>query len=270
MSLTIDYLSIWEVAHRWHNEDPNLTDLQRLPLPVQDSLRNLTRALAADDLHVLSPHGTCYQNFWDMPQRDEYIPQRLLRITEEHFEQRDGLTRGRLKMERMTPEEACVAEEEIDADEEYFEYCESKLRRHRKAVAGLDHCYGHRIYDREKLESIFVGKYELFRFCHERNITPPEFWYTTAEKADLLKSDNAESGSEKKLRSNQLDRLLCQAIARTLWDAEPTLTIADLCTHPAILRFGNGAHYQEKTRRSWLSEVDPRPESAKRGRPRKR
>ncbi|WP_288373369.1 hypothetical protein [uncultured Marinobacter sp.] len=38
----IDHLSIWEVAHRWHDQDPNNSDPSALPLPVQDMLRTIT------------------------------------------------------------------------------------------------------------------------------------------------------------------------------------------------------------------------------------
>lgn len=36
-----DYLSLWEVAHRWHGVDPNKTESTDLPLVVQDTIRYL-------------------------------------------------------------------------------------------------------------------------------------------------------------------------------------------------------------------------------------
>lgn len=44
-----DYLSLWEVAHRWHGVDPNKTDASDLPLAVQDALRYLCGAVLSGD-----------------------------------------------------------------------------------------------------------------------------------------------------------------------------------------------------------------------------
>lgn len=43
-----DYLSLWEVAHRWHGVDPNKTP--DLPLAVQDALRYICGALLNGDV----------------------------------------------------------------------------------------------------------------------------------------------------------------------------------------------------------------------------
>lgn len=40
-----EYLSIWEVAHRWQNTDPNKTDPENLSLEIQDRLRYLCRQI---------------------------------------------------------------------------------------------------------------------------------------------------------------------------------------------------------------------------------
>lgn len=45
-----DYLSLWEVAHRWHGIDPNRTDSSDLPLSVQDALRYLCKAVLNGEL----------------------------------------------------------------------------------------------------------------------------------------------------------------------------------------------------------------------------
>jgi len=40
-----------------------------------------------------------------------------------------------------------------------------------------------------------------------------------------------------------------------LWSEVPETTIADMIDHEAITRLGGGGHYEEKTRRKWLSQV---------------
>lgn len=71
-----------------------------------------------------------------------------------------------------------------------------------------------------------------------------------------------------KLRENQLHKKLCQAIARTLWDIDPKMTITNMTKHHAIQEYGSGKYYNaEKTLHRWLSEVDPRDKAKKTGRP---
>jgi hypothetical protein len=46
------YLSIWEVAHRWQNTDPNKTDPENLPFAIQDAIRFLCRLLLQKKLSL--------------------------------------------------------------------------------------------------------------------------------------------------------------------------------------------------------------------------
>lgn len=46
------YLSIWEIAHRWQNTDPNKTDPENLSLEIQDSLRFLCRLLLQEKVDL--------------------------------------------------------------------------------------------------------------------------------------------------------------------------------------------------------------------------
>lgn len=79
---------------------------------------------------------------------------------------------------------------------------------------------------------------------------------------------STEDKNGKKLRSSQEAKIACQAIARTLWDSHPDMTIEAMKSHPAILKHGHGEYYQGKnTLRDWLSEVDPRSKDKKTGRP---
>ena len=74
----------------------------------------------------------------------------------------------------------------------------------------------------------------------------------------------------KKLRPQQIDRLSCQCVAKTLWDIYPDMNIRQMCEHPSILNHAGGKNYVYKTLRGWLSKIDPRDEDKKRGRPKKK
>jgi len=238
MRIVQDYLSIWEIAHRWHNSDPNITDSLSLPLPVQDSLRVLSRALVMDEFHVLNRNGTQYWNFYDIPEIENF--------------------------NTSTPRQ----EISIELEDEYAEFSDRKLRRHYEAVEGLDKTIKDRIYDKDKLESIFLDKREVFKFCTEHDFTPPDFWFSEKDKSQLSNEVQDSEKIEKKLRPVQLNKKLCRAVAQTLWLQTPTLTIADICRSEAIKKYGNGGFYSEKTIREWVSDLDIR-EGEKRGRPKK-
>jgi len=75
------------------------------------------------------------------------------------------------------------------------------------------------------------------------------------------------TASEKKPRNNQIAKKVCQGIAQTLWKADPDMTIAAMLDREEIREYGGAKFYEDKTIRSWLSAVDPRPPEKKSGRP---
>ena len=141
---------------------------------------------------------------------------------------------------------------------------ERHLKRHWEAIENLERCYEQRLYDKQKLEGIFLDKYELFHFCQKSRIPYPAFWYTKEEIKEFT------SGEEPTPRQSQHDKALVQVAAKTLWSTNPNLTIKDIIHHEGVQRHANGRLYSpDKTLRRWISEVDPRPPEKKRGRPKK-
>lgn len=69
-----------------------------------------------------------------------------------------------------------------------------------------------------------------------------------------------------KSRDEFQDKLDCQAIAKTMWDENPSLTIAALTGAAKIAPYAK-KYKGKNTLRDWLSEIDPRPPEKKRGRP---
>ena len=47
-----EYLSVWEIAHRWQNANPNNTDPENLPFALQDAIRFLCRQLLQGKLSL--------------------------------------------------------------------------------------------------------------------------------------------------------------------------------------------------------------------------
>lgn len=108
---------------------------------------------------------------------------------------------------------------------------------------------------------------QLIEWAQEKNFRlPPKL----LEYMGL--SDQPESSNKSPTRrTSQIHKQLCQAVARTLWDIYPKMTIEEMKTHHAIQEYAQGKIYGGKdTLRGWLREVDPRPPEEKRGAPRKK
>ncbi|MEO8766878.1 MAG: hypothetical protein ABI363_00800 [Nitrosospira sp.] len=192
---TVKRFSIWEIAHRWHNLDPESTNSQKLPLAVQDTLRSLAGANHYDGLMIVNCNGVENKGAYHEPTQRRY--------------------------------------------------------KHEEIEEGLFDCSRNKIFNKPLLESVFIEQQPFGKWCLEKGWVLPGFWFSNDWKPDKyrysgwqLDSSSEESlpitqeiaGSELeiKLRPNQMDKPVCQAIVRTLWDIYPQMTIADMCKHEAF------------------------------------
>ena len=268
MTLPLSSLSLWELAHRLHDADPDHSTSDSIPLPVQDSLRTLAYDTFHHVIRVSNTDGIEFHNSDDVMSLDEF---------KKSWDDQPG----------NAPEDS---RENPGLRQAYSDYCEQVCEKHNALVTGLDRVFKHREYPVEQLESIHLSRESFSDFCQLRNIDLPDFWFSEVDKNRLI--DNTEnpalpdtkpeskaedsseilpvSSGKKPVRTSQIDKQLCQAIARTLWHDNPNLTIKEICNHHAIQFFGNGRLYSGKnTLPDWISEVDPRPAEQKRGRPKK-
>lgn len=142
----------------------------------------------------------------------------------------------------------------------------------------LSDCYEKEKFDKEFLDAVYIEDEHFAKWCINKNIPLPSFWFPNGWKAhdykeEIIMDENSKSESisdNTKLKESQIDKLVCQAIARTIWDIEPDMTIASMCKHQAIQIYGNGKQYTGlHTLRNWLSEVAPENIKGKKGRPKK-
>jgi len=77
--------------------------------------------------------------------------------------------------------------------------------------------------------------------------------------------------TEKAPRAEQLAKARCQTAAKLLWKANPHLTITAVAKHESVCspEITGGGTYVFSTIRDWVSEVYPKSEKPKVGRPRK-
>lgn len=214
-----DYLSIWEVAHRWHGIDPNKSDPLDLPLVVQDSLRHLCGAV-------------------------------------------------------LNGEVSLYVTDVIEANDENNNYYrEVRYYPVEELPIALQSCAFSREYDKSNLDDHLISRQNLFERSIHGTGEFPDFWEDEKLITDLGGVFVGEADQERQKQPSQnsslFDQSLCKAIAKTLWDIFPKMTIEAMTKHPAILKYGNGALYKGKnTLRDWLSPVAPA-DVKKPGRPKK-
>lgn len=260
MLMDFDHLSIWEIAHRWHDVDPNNSTPEALPLPVQDLLRVITNMQVRHFLPILKKSGVELKNEQTFMSFEDFLSQKEKPAD---FEDEDlWLTEVR---------------------ENYFEQQEQWCRKHDEAAEGLDQCFKNRIFDKEKLENIHLDRSAIRLFCKEKGLDLPSFWFSKSEKqefADESNHDKTEFAGSGKIKQDEADRfwnrltnaqqhrIVSREIATALWTANPELTQAAIIDHSAVREYGGARFYSDpNTVRSWIKDLDPRPEDKRRGRP---
>lgn len=292
MPLEMRTLSLWELAHRLHDHDPNLSTKDVIPLPVQDTLRSLTYMLAYSELNISNEYGREFENLETIASLEEFWMPGELTTIEEVIEVGDGdsptLIRGRLgKRAPDDPENPSYTLEE--REQAYEAFLESRLRGFYELIDGFEEIYHYRRYDIQKLTFVHLTKEQFAKYCIIKQIPRPNFWYTEesfehykqylitggdladAETPASLQDDLPLAEGELPKKASQLYRLLCRAIAQTLWDIDPTMTIEAMRRHHAMLYYGNSRKYPgEKTLRNWINDLDPRSPEERNGRPKKK
>ena len=143
------------------------------------------------------------------------------------------------------------------------------LNRTRKI---LKKCYKQKNYPKSALDHLFIKRIDLLKWCKEDFTNLPEFWIDeTAKPVSEISQPKPLFG---KHINEELDKQLCQSVAKTLWDIDPNIHPAHMAKSWAILKYGNGAQYPGKdkefgTVKKWIREVDPLRHSRGDGRPTK-
>lgn len=231
MPLSSDELSVWEIAFRWAGCDPDNIWL-RFPLPVRDNFRMLIDA-------ILNGHL-------------------------------DSYTLNSRKWNPNTDDEGT---------QQFF------IHYHLDAV---EDCAWGRSFDRKLLKWARIERWAMQQWCERRGVPLPEFWFPPGWKLEYEWPDDdpakdqaapsktgdsasEESADERKQRIDKRHRIhmACQQIALAIWSKEPNLTIKEVAYRKEVQELGGGSEYEPETLHEWISAVDTRDPSKKRGRKRK-
>lgn len=124
-------------------------------------------------------------------------------------------------------------------------------------------CLNNGNFNKKKLSGFYVRRREIMNLCTLEEIEPPSFWTKQREPVSVIKANVTNRPKEE-----ETDRLLCQAIAATLWELDPNIHPTHIAKSKVIQRFGQGRSYKElSTIKKWIADVDPLKNQRKSGRP---
>ncbi|TLN00322.1 hypothetical protein FDZ73_19790 [bacterium] len=252
MALDADELSVWEIAFRWADRDPDELWF-RIPLLVRDNLRVLMGA-------ILNGEIICSTLCLDKrPSGLQADPAYYIRT---HIDDvyacihGVGFKRNLLRWATLDRQDFLVwcSCRGIAPPEFWF-------------PPGWKHAYEH---PDGLLPGLVVRHNEpesdgtLVHFSYDWPEGPEP---DTEEQGDGM--DANESGSAS-LRRNQIATIACQQIAKAIWSKDPTRRIADVIRDELIQEYGGAKYFNEATVREWIKTSAPPDVRANRGRPRKK
>lgn len=191
-----DYLSIWEVAHRWAGFDPESSDPTNLPEDVRYYIHKMIEGYLSEELKLRSSNG------YRVPRDPNQIFIFFL----------------------LNP---------------FFNYMWS--------------CLNEDNFDKAKLSNLYVRRREVLSICKAEELDPPVFWVKQRQPEITTKANVTNRPKEE-----ETDRLLCQAIAATLWSLDPNIHPAHMARSKVVQRYGQGRSYKDlNTVKRWIAELDP-------------
>jgi len=231
MAVLADELSVWEIAFRWAGRDPDGVWF-RFPLAVRDNFRMLMDA-------ILNGHLDCYT----------------------------------LSLTKWRP----------GVDDEYAK--PFFIRSHLDTV---EDCVGGHAFDRKLLKWARIERWAMQQWCERRGVPLPEFWFppgwkleyewpdddpaedqAAPTKTNMSASDESSEERKQRVDKHHRAKMACQQIALAIWSKEPNLTIKEVAYRKEVQELGGGSEYEPETLHQWISAVDTRDPSKKRGRKRK-
>lgn len=237
------YMTIWEIAHRWHGCNPITSTSKTLPIEVYDRLRWLIELAVTESVHLTSNNGVVIKNATDLPSPDSIG----ICHPSQNFIINDGFKPYLAKTKNFSS--AALLEE-------YCDYQERFTRRNEKALEPLYKIRLSRAIGKFYVDRAYIYIPDLRQHCIEHSISLPTFF-----KRFSFKEQDETPTEETKLAhlDHKQRKLLVQGAAVALFHANPKASINSLAEHEVVVnlsKYGNRV-ISNRTRRTWISEVAP-------------
>ena len=191
----IEYESIWKVAHKWADVDPDKSNPEALNEFVKTRTQMIARAVLKGELSL--------RNANNIPMQDSYWLINMI-----------------------------------------FEYW---------VFWPLRDCYRHNRFNKKILDSHYISRSELFRWCEANYLSFPNFWID-----DNLVSKIPDALKNKPASKRDKDKAACRALAQLLWRIDPRIAPKHMIESKIFQDIGNALDYKDdKTIKGWIADLDP-------------
>lgn len=118
-------------------------------------------------------------------------------------------------------------------------------------------------FDHAFLNTHYISRSELLRWCETQYLTYPEFWLEDNSISQIPQQQRDKPASQK-----DKDKAACRAIAQSFWKIDPRIHPSHMAESYFLREYGNAKNYRDdKTVRGWIADLDPQAELRKPGRP---
>lgn len=125
------------------------------------------------------------------------------------------------------------------------------LKNFRKCLRGGE-------FNKAYLDSIYIKRGEVLRWCQNEFLTPPPIW-----KLELItggandESDDETAQWHKRLTDRQRRVITCLEIAKRIWKDNPALFYEDVYNHPDMIHQDKPRTFTLDSFKKWTRELAP-------------
>lgn len=247
MPVISESLSVWEIAHRWANYDPDIFRF-RLPLLVKDYSRLLFEAIINGDVYCET------LTLAKLPSGSKADPKFYIRS---HLDA-VNFCRWGVRYDRKILKWATISRDDFE------EWCEgfSMPLPEFWFPTGWNRDFERPEFGGRALWAYHVEPEEVGDFSVRFDVP--------GTRPDEILQEVEPNPKAPALKANQKAKINVQRLAAQLWEEYPDRNIAEMLRDERIKQCAGAAHYTDGAIRKWLQQVAPINIKGKRGRPRKK
>ena len=200
----IEFETIWSVAHKWVNQDPNANNIDSLQDLVKIRIQRIARAVIKGKLSLRKSNG--------VPALDSGF---IFSIT--------------LEREIFWP---------------------------------LRNCYVKEKFDQSLLDSVYVSRAEILRWCEAEYLSPPQFWLE-----NNLISKISEKVKDSPASKRDKAEIAWKVLAQALWKIDSRIHPKHIAESESLRKLEHLKDYTPDTVKTWIADLDPKKYERNDGRP---
>lgn len=200
----IEFETIWRIAHKWGNENPNTSDHESLNPFVKERLQRMARAILHKKISARKSNNMAVMDSWFL----------------------------------------------LDMVIDY------------KIFWPLRNTYFHHKIDKPFLDSLYLSRAEVLKWCDSEYLSPPQFWLEDNQFSKIPEKSKDSTAS----RTDKA-KATCRAFAHLLWMTDPKIHPKHMAESEALKQLENVKGFQAETIRDWIIDLDPQREIRKTGAP---